>query len=88
MAGAQDEVLYSDTLTLPAGKVLFKLVNDDWSQQVQFADVVQHGGLALSGVDDGFGDLNIAANILVAGGYKFTFDATNPSRLMLTLEAQ
>ncbi|CAN0553368.1 unnamed protein product, partial [Laminaria digitata] len=84
----QDGVQYSDTLTLPAGEALFKLVNDDWSLQVQFADVVQNGGLPLSGADDGFGGLNIAATIPVAGDYRFRFNATNPSRLMLTLEAQ
>ncbi|MEP4545202.1 MAG: alpha-amylase family glycosyl hydrolase [Saccharospirillum sp.] len=84
----QDGVQYSETLTLPAGEALFKLVNDDWSLQVQFADIVPNGGLPLSGVDDGFGGLNIAATIPVAGDYRFRFNATNPSRLMLTLEAQ
>ncbi|WP_051208269.1 alpha-amylase family glycosyl hydrolase [Saccharospirillum impatiens] len=84
----QAGVRYTDTLTLPAGEALFKLVSDDWGLQVQYADVVQNGGLALSGVDDGFGGLNIAANIPVAGDYRLTFDATNPERLMLTLAAE
>lgn len=80
-------LIHSDTVTLAAGTALFKIVNDDWSRQVQFDDVVRNGGLALTGADDGFGGLNISVEIGTAGDYRITLDTTNPTRMMLTVEA-
>lgn len=87
VAVTHDGLVYSDTVTLGVGTATFKIVNADWSKQVQYGGVVQNKGLALSGADDGFGGLNIEVEIATAGDYDITLDVANPDNMMLTVEA-